>query len=235
MKNYLSKIVAVSFLATSLFSVNAFAKTEGLTLGFGLTQNSVDYKNVILNLDGAGGINQQPPSQASDTSRGYAFNLKYALPITDGIYLAPSVFYEVIDSSVSDRSNSAISLGLTSRTGIEYSVNSRHGVKLDLGFDVTDELAVYATAGVGVVDYEVNTAHVTTILPSNQRKDGKNSSGIFGFGLNYDVAENLAVNFEYNRQQLNLTSTFSTGGGQAFENVIGTRIEQYQLGIAYSY
>ena len=233
MKNYLSKIIATCFLATSLFSVSAFAKTEGLSLGFGVTKNSVDYKNAPILIDGAGDTTRLVGSTVSDSSNGYAFNLKYAFPdiIVDGLYLAPSIFYESINSSATDESKEGLTLALTSRDGLSYSIGGRHGVKVDLGYDILDELAAYVTLGVAVVDYEINAAYVNGISLPGQRVDGKNSSAIYGFGLNYNIKEDLALNFEYNRQQLSL-SGMATNGDQSFNNVVGTRIESMQIGIS---
>ena len=225
MKNFISKVSAVAVVASVAFgSSAAFAKTEGTSIGFGINHNEAKQRVVGVRLNTADGA--QTPfgiSKSDDSSYGFNLNLKHAFNF-GGIYLAPSIFYETINTD----SNEATS-------GFIYSINSRHGAKLDLGYDISDELSVYALAGISVVDYEHNPNEPTADYDYSTQ--GKDSSEIFGLGLNYAIDDRLSLNVEFNRQEIDLKSLYpsnvNTVASRAADLTAATRIDSYLLAVSY--
>ncbi len=242
MKKSLSKIVALCFVATSLFCGNAFAKTEkGFTVGAGITHNDVDYNVRHSSIIGGGTIQNEASIGYNDSSIGYSLNAKYNFPDVAGVkglYLAPSIFYEDINSSVVEQSSTVISTGNNSntRSGLTYSVNNRSGLKVDLGYDVMDEISAYVSLGVATVDYEIDFSNASASAITNKQKtQGRDSSEIIAIGLNYEFMNDWLLNLEYSRQQFHMDALAYEGNTDAVAVSIGSKIQTTQLGLAYRF
>lgn len=238
MKKHLNKFAAASFTVACLVAFNANAQ-NGLSVGLGLNKSDADHNTQVITEDGAGGLTNQAASSASDDGLGVSLNLKYKksldefLPI-EKLYVAPSIFFETLEIDTLDSSTAALGAAVTSRAGAIYSVNSRSGIKFDLGYEVIDNLDAYVSLGVATVDYEVNFANVANIANPGSI-NGRNSSEIVGFGVNYSISNDLAVNFEYNKQQLALDAVIGNGAGETIHLNSGTKIESMQLGVAQKF
>jgi len=223
MKKILSVITTVSALVASS---SALAKTEGNYVSFDVLRNKASHKtsNTGFYGDGEVGVNTVESSAGqdsyNDSAFGYGVTYKHAFNFNN-VFIAPSVFFEKTNTVAKDSGNDQVK------------INSRHGAKIDLGYDVNDALAFYVTYGTAVVDYEVNYR-----LSGLGNDQGKASSSVSGVGLNYSFAKNLSVNFEFNRQNVNINSRFFGAG----ETVAGideyktkTRITSYKVGLAYNF
>ncbi len=227
----IAKIVLTS--AAILTASQAMAKTEGNYFGFDISQNRSSHQYDVqttlsdqtVNLDDIHSSSQPVLGSFKENEYGYGINLKHAFNY-EGVFLAPSIFYEKIGTSAEDS------------LGDQVSINSRHGAKLDIGYDVMDNLAFYVTGGVAVIDYEINF-NKTGLGNVN----GKESSFIKGVGLNYSLNKDWLINFEYNSQKADLEGKFlATGlfpGATSAAGVdtynVKTQINSYKFGLAYRF
>ena len=170
------KTISIIALTLTLATSPALAKTEGNYVGIDILQSSVKHKYF--------------DESDKDKSTGFGLNYKYAFNF-DKIFLAPGVFTE--------------KLGLKTRNKIDQnatiSTNYRHGVKLDLGYDITDNFSAYFTNGFASFDYK---------LDDNDGYSESKSiiSYFYGAGLSYKILKNMAMNLEYNTQSPNFTNTY---------------------------
>lgn len=229
MKKFVTKLSSIAIVTAALaFSQNSFAKTEGMYIGFDLSRNNSDHK---YRLDSASDSSLSSVDSVDAISSfdangyGYGVNLKHAYNF-NGLYIAPVIFYETINTVATDEGNDQVS------------VNSRHGVKLELGYDITKSISAFVNYGVGVVSYEVNFTH-----SGLGKQYAKDSSEIFGLGLNYNLDKNWVLSYEYNMQKVDLGTRVGSYDTRANPAVlmgidhfgIKTEIKSMKLGVSYKF
>jgi len=229
MKKFVTKLSSIAIVTAALaFSQNSLAKTEGMYIGFDLSRNNSDHK---YRLDSASDSSLSTSSGVAEIASfdndgyGYGVNLKNAYNF-NGLYIAPVIFYETINTVATDKNKDQVS------------VNSRHGVKLELGYDVTKNISAYVNYGVGVVSYEVNFTNTQL-----GKQYGKDSSEIFGLGLNYNLDKNWVLSYEYNMQKVDLGTRVGSYDKTANPPVlmgidhfgIKTEIKSMKLGVSYKF
>lgn len=229
MFNFLKRVTVLSFLVSALaFNANA---QSGISAGIGINMSEVDHTSSGLGTDGVNFTNNNfTGSQSSDDAIGLSLNVKYKFDnvLIDNLYVAPSVFFDSIGTSSVEQS------------GAIYSVESRHGLKFDIGYKVIDNLDAYLSFGVSVVDYQINFGDIDTTAGGNvfEKADGRNSSEIIALGVNYDISDivdGLSVNFEYNKQSLDLADALlhdTQNIESGFVVNSSTDIETFQLGVS---
>lgn len=226
MKKFVTKLSSIAIVTAALaFSQNSLAKTEGMYIGFDLSRNNSDHK---YRLDSASDDSLSTSSESASFDNdgyGYGVNLKHAYNF-NGLYIAPVIFYETINTVATDEFKNQVS------------VNSRHGVKLELGYDVTKNISAFVNYGVGVVSYEVNLTNTQL-----GKQYGKDSSEIFGLGLNYNLDKNWVLSYEYNMQKVDLgTRVGSYDIDEDTRFLVGidhlrikTEIKSMKLGVSYKF
>lgn len=142
----------------------------------------------------------KPEGLKNDSAIGYGLDYKYAVNMNN-VFLAPGVFVERLNNS-------------TKVAGTKNDLSYRFGAKLDLGYDVCKDLAVYVTGGIAGVKYKSTG--------EGEKVSGREYSAIYGAGLKYAVAKNTSVNFEYNRQRPK-------------NSEVQTTINQFRVGVAYNF
>ena len=201
MKKTLITTSLIALLSTS----SALAKTSGNYFGIDLNRSSSNHQYSRDN------INSSNYKEFSDSSIGFGLNYKYAFNF-DKIFIAPGIFFDQIKTKAQDRDSDSVS------------INNRYGAKLDIGYDITDEVAIYFTSGLSSTSYRVDWKSI------NQSKSSSNLSYFLGMGAAYNVTKNLTLNLEYNFQQLNL-ETPDIGG----INNVKTNLGMAKIGIAYHF
>ncbi len=210
MKKNLQKILAATVALTSIsLASQALAKTEGSYVGVNLSRvnSSHQYER--------SGVTASNFAKFDNSATGFGVNYKYAISLNN-FFLAPGIFYEKLGTK-------ADSIGDEGDTSI--SVNSRYGAKLDFGYDIADNFAMYLTGGLANVSYKVDWADVT-----GQKKSGNKVGAILGIGANYYPHKNISLNLEYNFQTLDLATPDNGGVNQA-----KTDISTIQIGAAYHF
>jgi opacity protein-like surface antigen len=96
-------------------------------------------------------------------------------------------------------------------------------ISINHRYDATKELAIYTGAGIAVVNYEVDWKSLSA------KTTGNETALIYAAGASYKVSNNLALNLEYNLQNLDLSTPDLAGITQA-----ETRISTVKLGASYS-
>ncbi len=216
MKKLITKISAVAVVSAALFSASAFAKTEGSYVGVDIVKSSTSSVHRGSSQDTTASFDDQ-----SNTSLG--INAKYAVNF-DGIFVAPGIFYERIGSETTDNQFNAEG----------FSVNNRWGGKVDIGYDLNENVAVYFTNGLAHVrtkqDWSENGDGVGG---ANTLKEG-NTSYFYGVGLLSHVNDRFTIGAEYNTQNVEVRSL-----GHENELFLGqetrTDIDVFKLTFAYNF
>jgi len=190
----------------------AHAKTEGHYVGLNLINTEVESKARLNDV-------VEDESKADKFSGGisykYAFNFK-------GFFAAPELFYDLNKT----KSRATDSLG----TGYNTEVKNSYGVKLNLGYDITDKFAAYAIVGHSVSRVK---SHFSGNLSGGVDPNPENfnqEAFIYGLGMKYDVANNISVNFSYEMFQFGLSNdVFNT------TDKINPDYRVARLGVAYNF
>jgi len=178
----MKKLATIASILTVCASSAAMAKTEGNYFGIDLLRSSATHKYKTA------GVPTSGYGRFEDEHTGYGLNYKYAIN-QDNIFYAPGVFYDKIGTMAHDK------LGDTAV------IKNRYGVKFDVGYDVTDKVAVYFTNGLANVSYASDW--------SNTNLNGKVKSTMryfYGAGASLAVSQNVSINAEYNTQNLALAT-----------------------------
>jgi opacity protein-like surface antigen len=190
----MKKLLLTTALITSITSA-ALAKTEGSQVGLDLLRTSASHG-----------------SEIKDSSIGFGVNFKYAMPLgNSGVFIAPGLFAEHLNNEAKDADSDPIL------------VKNRFGAKVDVGYDVTDQFAIYVTGGVASTAYEVNWRSV------GEKKSGRDLTPVYGLGLSYSATKNLVLNLEYNRQEID--SKTPDIDGFAYK----TELDVMKVGVAYRF
>ncbi len=209
MKKNLKQTLYLVTLAMSVFSGSkALAKTQGSYAGVDLLRTKAEHKYK------QSGLINFSSSKFDDSAFGYGVNYKYALNF-NGLFLAPVVFYENLNTESKDSDNDSVSL------------KNRYGAKLELGYDFSDEFALYVSGGVAKVSYEVDWSSV------NRKKTGNDTAAIIGVGILFYPAKNLALNLDYNIQKLTLGAP--TSGGGLIRTEVDTDVSVIKFGVSYHF
>jgi opacity protein-like surface antigen len=176
--------ITLSILALSIFSSNigiANAKTEGLYVGANVSRVST-------------GLHPQENGNKRDikTSTGFGLDAKYAFN-KSGVFIAPGTFVDFFSNKyVSKYSDFGMNMNLKSR------LENRYGLKVDAGYDVTNNFAPYITAGISEVGFK-HTENDTTNKKRSRINHFKQGN-FFGFGSNFHINDKFTVNAEFNTQ-----------------------------------
>jgi opacity protein-like surface antigen len=211
----MKKLLVISSVVAALATSSAFAKTEGSYAGVNLINTKATYSEKFS-------TNATPTalrgSSTSDSAYSVGLNYKYAVN-SGGVFLAPGLFVEDNNLKV--------------RNGVDNNsaqIKYRYGITADLGYDVTDKTAVYATTGYTGVNYKTNNSDASGLYGT---KNGSQGDWMWGAGVKHDVADNTTLSLEYNTQNLKLKT--ATGGTIKYSGTLDTRIDVLKIGLAYRF
>ncbi len=210
MKKITKIILASTIFAASIYNGSqAFAKTEGGYLETSVLRAKV--KTEWKDFD--------QTTKKDDSATGYGLAYKYAFNYND-FFLAPGIFYDHIGSKTA-----LVQADTSSGT---FSVKDRYGVKLDLGYDISDQFAVYGMLGLASVSYDVKFDNLLVLA----HQTGHKSSMIGGLGLAYHMHKNVTLSLEYNKQK---ALDIKVGGGALVQDSFKTSIDTMKFGVAYHF
>ncbi len=211
----MKKLLVISSVAATIAATSALAKTEGSYAGVNLINTKATYSESYTD-------NTTPTSVrgSKDSGSSYSIGLNYKYAVNmNGVFLAPGVFVENNNLKV--------------RNGVDNNqaqIKYRYGITADLGYDVTDKTALYATTGYTGVNYKTNTQDGSGLYGS---KNGSQGDWMWGVGVKHDVADNTTLSLEYNTQNLKLKT--SSGGTANYSSKLDTRIDVLKIGLAYRF
>jgi len=197
----MKKLVLITALIASL-SHSAFAKTQGNQVGVDLLYATAKHDYNGRNTYG----------KFDDKSVGYGLNYKYALNF-DNVFVAPGVFAEKLGTEAKDRDRDSVL------------ANYRYGAKVDIGYDITDQFAVYATGGAASVNYKVDWKSV------GSKTTGNKIGYVYGAGVAFSATKNLVFNLEYNIQKVDFKTPVLGGGITTAE----TTLSVAKVGVSYRF
>ena len=189
MKKTLSFITVISSL---FISSQTFAK-EGVYVGADFVTSNAQYKYVAT----AQTSTSQRRVDGTDVGAGLTIGYKKSF---DGIFVAPEVFYDYLNSSSKDYYYNNPRFKQDS-----LELRSRYGAKVNLGYDFTDNFSGYATYGLAAVDHVDN-------FPTIPNSQGKwKTSAIYGLGAILNFNDNWAFKAEFNSQRFNIPYSYDAG------------------------
>lgn len=201
----MKKLLVISSLIVSFTTASANAKTQGSYFGIDILEANTKVKSKVFNTDKSSGPvgSEVFNSAAKDSSVGFGINYKYAINMNN-FFIAPGLFYESMGAEVkTETKNQTYGITDTQKTKI----SSRSGVKLDLGYDVMDKLAVYIPVGFAVTSYKEtheaidNTTRATFAMA---RKNRNAVNAFYGAGFAFYPMKKLAISLEYTRSRINI-------------------------------
>ena len=204
----MKKIIAITSTFAVLAAASASAKTEGNYLGIDL-HRAVTESHYDTRTTGA----TNTIDKRYDQNLGFGLSYKYAFNF-DKIFVAPGVFFERIGT------NAKIATG-ENNDDHYFQVKNRYGVKLDIGYDIKDDFAVYLTGGLSYTGYKTNHSDATgTGIPETFA--GSKPGFLYGFGAIQKISDNVSIGAEYNTQALATKGLYNyTGAG---DQISGYRV-----------
>lgn len=200
-----SKILTVAAVLGVLAS-NSYAKTEGHYVGADLMYTDIDWRGG----NHSGGLNTYQIQ--GNNAKSFGFDYKYAWNM-DGMYVAPTVFYQYPQATVKDSNYD------------DWTLKTRYGVGLTLGYDVTEEIAVYGAAYWAGNYYYVNW---NSGVASKEDTDWAVS---YELGAKYSMTEDLDVKLGYEMTRIEMTEPPSVSNTNKTE----FEVEIVKLGLAYNF
>ena len=117
----------------------------------------------------------------------FAIGYGYKVELPKKFFVTPGLFYDNINNLAKEATLP------TYKEKVKY----RYGAKVDLGYNLLDNLSTYGSLGYARDAYEIQFSNVG-------RKTGNDSSFVYGAGLSYDITKNIFVAAEYNFQSIDL-------------------------------
>ena len=188
------KLLVVFAVAVSMISTSAFAKTQGNYIGLDAVytnDKAVDSAN----------------NRRGDRNLGAGVSYKYALNFNN-FFIAPVAFFNSNNSKVTitEGANSSVNK-------LKYS----YGAKLDLGYDITDRLAVFVSGGYGELRRHIE------VSGTSAQSLNTYEAAIYGAGIKYSLDNMVDLNLAYEYFDYN--------------NVLrnDTNIDQVKLGLSFNF
>ena len=227
MKKTLSSIIIV----ISLFSSQAYAKTEGNYFGFNISRNTLKIKSAST-LASFNNMHMSRFYSLSDKNSkyGFGFNYKYAFNFNN-FFVAPEIAFDLLNNEI----NSSIIRQYNSYFSQKIKLKNAISLKANLGYDFSDQLAFYIPLGISKIGYDIQTTDVAGINNKGTKKSGYKSSAFIGFGFSYQPIKNWVVNLEYNKyQNFKITSDNNATlvGGKISAKI---NLDLMKLGISYRF
>lgn len=214
-------IFVAIFLLSFLSPVrSALSKTTGNYISFEMLRSETSFQEKSA----SSAKTEYLAGTASDDGFGVGFAYKRSYAIEE-VFLAPGLFLELNNTEAKMTKKDS---GTTNENR-KLALRDRYGIRLDVGLDVTNEVAPYITFGVANVDYSTTDWSQT---PSDAKtKSGNKVGGFFGAGLKVELIKNMAIYFEWQSQKSFNAKTAAASGGGGFD----TKIDVMKLGIAYKF
>lgn len=200
----MKKLVTAVSVAAVFASASAMAKTEGHYFGADLIRSEAQYQSRTNGLP-TSGVNK-----FNSSVNGYGFDYRYAVNM-DRVFVAPGVFYDKIDAKAIASNSDTVN------------IKSRYGVKLDVGYDVTDKVGLYFTNGFAETGYKVDG-----VVNGTGTKSKSDLKYYYGAGVTFNIVKNWDLRAEYTTQ--------SFGMETAVEAVrVKARLNVMKFGVLYKF
>lgn len=194
----MKKILITATIIGSFLSSVAHAKTEGNYVGLNIIKSKVEAQK--LTIAGTSYTNNQGFLVQDESQVSLGLNYKHAFNF-DGIYIAPGAFFDYTNVNT----NGQVNGGATTTFDLDY----RYGLRVDLGYDITNELAAYVHAGIANNIY----ANTWSFNGNSSNTSNNDVATTYGVGLKYSVTNNVDVNLEYEVSEFDMDMALATNQG----------------------
>lgn len=163
-------------------------------------------------------------------SSSFSVSAGYKKFIDNNIYIAPEIFYDHLNTR-------AIDFNCTKPTGAFqgscddlFKLNHRFGAKVNFGYELNQKFGVFANVGLSAVNWDILLINETS--PNNFKSSQGNEENIsYGFGLSYNVTENIFLRGSFDIQKFDLDYDISRNTGDGF--AVETTLKMYKFGVGY--
>ena len=143
----------------------------------------------------------------------WGLNYKHAFNLGNDVFIAPGIFFERNDIKAD-----------TGGAG-QVKIKNRRGIKLDLGYDVDANSAIYLTTGWGQISYG---SEITRSFPREVLRPNKYDNGMFyGIGIAHNINKDFATNLEFTTQTAKIDAGYS--------NSFKTDLRVVKVGASYRF
>ena len=207
-------------------------KTQGHYVGFdviGMQGKYTEDSSRII----SGKRTNTSKSASTDTGGGVGLNYKYAFNFND-VFIAPGIFAEGLAMEINSTDQHH---GYRAQYA-EVNIKSRHGVLVNLGYDVNDYLAPYLMAGYSWVHYRTRNFLGNSTKNQSAAETSMVGSGIYGAGLKVNYDQNVSLNIEFNTQKFNTktnTDVPLNTAARQYIAVFPVRLNTLKLGVSYKF
>jgi len=125
-------------------------------------------------------------SNVDNTDVGLRLGVGYKTHITNDTFVAIEGFYSFENTSTESLNGMLVS---------SLELDASYGADLRLGYDITEKFALYALAGITVLDFENNTGY--TFAPPMQELSATESGFTYGLGAELQITDKVSVIGEY--------------------------------------
>lgn len=144
----------------------------------------------------------------------FAVNYGYKIKLPSNLSLTPGIFYDNINN-----------LGKESLVLDKEKIKYRYGAKVDLGYEIFDNLSLFTSLGVANVKYSVSWDTNTRFYKSDD-----DISLVYGVGATYDVNDDIFISTEYNMQSIEINAN-AANNIQHYDS----DIRVFKLGVGYKF
>jgi len=221
----MKKLTLLTVILAITTSTQSFAETKGHYTGINILKASAKTKTTKDASSGNGDTYFN--SNSKDSATDFGVDYKYAINI-DNFFVAPGLFYENIgtEALVSDSRN-GWAQGLK--------LNNRYGVKLDFGYDLTKNFAIYIPLEYAITNYKLSTIDYDNTRALGTKKVGYSANIFYGVGVAFYPTEKVSINLQYTRSN----PDFKSSKDVALVNTVGlkarTTLDIIKLGVAYHF
>jgi len=160
--------------------------TSGHYVGVNLINTTLE----SIRLTVAESNSYQPERSKISTGLSYQYALNYK-----GFFVAPELFYNF------NNTNSVSSIE-ENQSGVERNLKQSYGVKLNLGYDITDKLSVFGLVGHSENRTKVKHYFVQDETSVSQQSSVNAEAFIMGLGARYVVGKNISLKVSHEITQL---------------------------------
>jgi len=194
-QKFMKKIAVIIFFLMQ--TVNIAIANDGPYIGIDVSRSQTNhlykviYKDQLVRDDygGQSRIKRTQGQKSSAQDVGFGANAGFKIGI-DEAFIAPEIFYDQINNAAKD-------FFPVKNPATRLEVTNRFGAKMNMGYNIYDRLDFFAIIGVANVKYAIK-------FRTDQSSHGVYKlSPIYGLGFSYDISDNFALKFTYDRQVFN--------------------------------
>ncbi len=198
--------------------IKSDSKTVGNYLGIDFINTALRYEQIDImpadyeDLNYFNGIPRDRNERSYKSKNGISFKYLYAINF-NGIFLAPEIFYNHINLKHDSDLNhlEEADMALTKHFGYRYNkIHNQYGVKLNLGYDLNSDFALYGFFGLSKIKYSnlyslypyYEAQHFTEKFNIDFNRAisvyrGTATTPVYGFGTKIKLSKRFYLNGEY--------------------------------------